>query len=51
MLDSLRWLRRWRADRCLVNTQVGNDAALTLYTDIGFRAQPEGLSVLALPLT
>ena len=51
VIDGLRWLRRWRADQCLVNTQVGNDAALALYTDLGFRAQPDGLSVLALPLT
>ena len=51
VIDGLRWLRRWRADQCLVNTQVGNDPALGLYTDLGFRAQPEGLSVLALALT
>jgi ribosomal protein S18 acetylase RimI-like enzyme len=50
VVDGLRWLRRWRADQCLVNTQVGNDAAVALYTDLGFRAQPDGLSVLALTL-
>lgn len=51
VVDGLRWLRRWRADECLVNTQVGNDPALALYTELGFRAQPEGLAVLALALT
>lgn len=51
VIEGLRWLRRWRVDECLVNTQVGNDAALALYTSLGFRPQPDGLSVLALALT
>lgn len=45
--DSLQWLRRWRADRVMVNTQLANAAALTLYERVGFRREPSGLSVLA----
>lgn len=48
--DGLRWLRRWRVEQCMVNTQVGNDAALALYTRMGFRSEPSGLSVLTLGL-
>lgn len=50
-IDALRWLRRWRADQCLVNTQVGNEVALTLYLQLGFRPEPTGLSVLSLALS
>ena len=49
-VDGLRWLRRWRVEQCLVNTQVGNEAALALYEHLGFRSQPDGLSVLGLSL-
>ena len=45
--DALRWLRRWRADRAMVNTQLANDAALSLYERVGFRRESSGLSVLA----
>ncbi|HUP85901.1 MAG TPA: GNAT family N-acetyltransferase [Acidimicrobiales bacterium] len=45
--DGLRWLRRWRADRAMVNTQLANDRALSLYERVGFRLEPSGLSVLA----
>jgi ribosomal protein S18 acetylase RimI-like enzyme len=45
--DALRWLRRWRADRAMVNTQLANDRALSLYERVGFRREPSGLSVLA----
>ena len=45
--DALRWLRRWRADRAMVNTQLANDPALSLYERVGFRREPSGLSVLA----
>jgi ribosomal-protein-alanine N-acetyltransferase len=45
--DGLRWLRRWRADRAMVNTQLANDRALSLYERVGFRREPSGLSVLA----
>lgn len=34
--DSLRWMARWRVKRALVNTHVGNDAALALYHRFGF---------------
>ncbi len=45
--DGLRWLRRWRCDRAMVNTQLANEGALALYERIGFRREPSGLSVLA----
>jgi GNAT superfamily N-acetyltransferase len=44
--DALRWLRRWRTDRAMVNTQLANDRALALYEGVGFRREPSGLSVL-----
>ncbi|HEX2040051.1 MAG TPA: GNAT family N-acetyltransferase [Acidimicrobiales bacterium] len=51
VLDGLRWLRRWRAERAVVNTQLENDAALALYESLGFRREPSGLSVLGVGLT
>jgi ribosomal protein S18 acetylase RimI-like enzyme len=45
--DALRWLRRWRAERAMVNTQLANDRALALYERVGFRREASGLSVLA----
>jgi ribosomal protein S18 acetylase RimI-like enzyme len=45
-LDGLRWLRRRGAERALVNTQVGNDAAFSLYCRLGFRLDPSDLAVL-----
>ena len=47
VVDGLRWLRRWRVERVIVNTQLDNDAALQLYEHLGFRRQPVGLSVLS----
>jgi ribosomal protein S18 acetylase RimI-like enzyme len=47
LLDGLTWMRRKGASRALVNTQVGNQAALTLYLQIGFEEEPVGLSVLS----
>ncbi len=47
LLDGLDWMRRRGVVRAVVNTQVGNDAALTLYTRVGFREDPAGLSVLS----
>ena len=44
--DALRWVRRRGAARAVVNTQLGNEAALALYTRAGFRIQPAGLAVL-----
>ena len=46
VVDGLRWLARRRADTAVVNTQVGNDTALSLYESLGFRRQPGGLVVL-----
>jgi ribosomal protein S18 acetylase RimI-like enzyme len=34
--DSLRWMARWRVHRALVNTHIGNTAALALYHGLGF---------------
>jgi len=47
VVDGLRWLARWRADQCVVNTQWGNASALALYESLGFRRLPQGLAVLA----
>jgi len=44
--DALRWMRRRGAARAVVNTQLGNEPALSLYTRAGFRVQPAGLAVL-----
>lgn len=49
-VDALRWLRRWRAERAVVNTQMGNEAALALYESLGFRREAAGLSVLSAAL-
>jgi len=46
LLDGLHWMRRRGVRRAVVNTQVGNAAALTLYYDVGFRREPSGLSVM-----
>jgi ribosomal protein S18 acetylase RimI-like enzyme len=46
VIDGLWWLRRWRVDRALVNTQHGNDQALALYKRLGFMNEPVGLAVL-----
>jgi len=46
VLDGLRWLRRRWATSVVVNTQVGNDAALSLYRRLGFVLEPGGLCVL-----
>ena len=51
LVDGLRWMRRRGVQRAVVNTQVGNDAALSLYQRTGFRLQPGGLAVLQHPLT
>lgn len=45
-LDGLRWLRRKGVSEAVVNTQLGNDAALALYLSLGFRQEPIQLSVL-----
>jgi ribosomal protein S18 acetylase RimI-like enzyme len=48
--DALRWLRRHRTDRALVNTQVDNEPALALYLRCGFEELPTGLCVMSRPL-
>jgi ribosomal protein S18 acetylase RimI-like enzyme len=47
VVDGLRWLKRWRVEQAVVNTQLENDRALQLYERLGFRRQPLGLSVLS----
>jgi ribosomal protein S18 acetylase RimI-like enzyme len=47
LLDGLAWMRRRGVARALVNTQVGNQAALNLYVQVGFEEEPTGLSVLS----
>jgi ribosomal protein S18 acetylase RimI-like enzyme len=46
LLDGLNWMRRRGVRRAVVNTQLGNSAALSLYLETGFRREPSGLSVL-----
>jgi ribosomal protein S18 acetylase RimI-like enzyme len=48
--DGLGWLRRWRVADVTVNTPTDNHPALALYEGLGFRRQPECLSVLAAEL-
>ncbi len=43
--DSLRWMARWRVQRALVNTHIGNDAALSLYHRLGFTDLSDRLHV------
>jgi ribosomal protein S18 acetylase RimI-like enzyme len=47
LLDGLRWMQRRGVARAVVNTQVGNEAALSLYLQTGFQEEPVGLSVLS----
>lgn len=47
VLDGLRWLRRRRVERAVVNTQLQNERALALYEGLGFRREPSGLTVLS----
>jgi ribosomal protein S18 acetylase RimI-like enzyme len=47
LLDGLVWMRRHGVERAIVNTQVGNEAALALYRHTGFQEEPTGLSVLS----
>lgn len=45
-IDGLRWLKRKAVSEAVVNTQLGNDAALRLYLSLGFREEPIQLAVL-----
>ena len=51
VIDALSWLTRRRAVRVMVNTQVGNEAALGLYLRLGFELEPVRLQVLVLELS
>jgi ribosomal protein S18 acetylase RimI-like enzyme len=51
LVDGLRWMRKRGVRRAVVNTQLGNDAALALYQQTGFRREPAGLSVLSTGLS
>lgn len=44
-LDGLHWLRRRRVRSAVVNTQQGNEIALSFYRHLGFRAAPSDLVV------
>jgi len=46
LLDGLHWMRHRGVRRAVVNTQVGNNPALALYYDAGFRQESSGLSVM-----
>ncbi len=45
VLDSLRWLARWRVGRVLVNTPTTNEGALALYESLGFHRLQDRLCV------
>ena len=51
VLDGLRWMKRRGVERAVVNTQLDNQPARSLYVRLGFREQPEGLAVLRQDLT
>ncbi|HUQ62812.1 MAG TPA: GNAT family N-acetyltransferase [Acidimicrobiales bacterium] len=44
-LDGLHWLRRRRVRSAIVNTQQGNETALSFYRHLGFRPAPSDLIV------
>jgi ribosomal protein S18 acetylase RimI-like enzyme len=46
VVDSLHWAARWRIERVLVNTHVGNEGALDLYASTGFERLDDELTVL-----
>ena len=50
VVDALRWLRRRRVHRVVVNTPSTNHAAISLYESLGFHREPEGLAVLGVEL-
>lgn len=47
VVDALRWLRRRRGRMMLVNTQESNEHALALYLRLGFRLEPDHLTVMS----
>ncbi len=50
VLDGLHWLRRRHVRGAVVNTQIGNEAALRLYRTLGFVPERDGLTVLTRPV-
>ena len=50
VVDALRWMDRRRLIDGVVNTGVGNAAALALYAGLGFQLRPEQLQVMQLDL-
>jgi ribosomal protein S18 acetylase RimI-like enzyme len=50
LLDGLHWLGDRGTRTAVVNTQHGNQTALSLYLHTGFRQQPNGLAVLSIGL-
>lgn len=50
IIDGLHWMKRWRVDEALVNTQESNERAVALYERLGFRRRPGGLAVLEIDL-
>jgi ribosomal-protein-alanine N-acetyltransferase len=46
VVDAVRWSARHRCRQLLVNTQLGNEAAVKLYESLGFRRARSGLAVL-----
>jgi ribosomal protein S18 acetylase RimI-like enzyme len=45
VVDSLRWMARWRVQRALVNTHIRNEVALGLYHRLGFTDLSDRLHV------
>lgn len=51
LADGLYWMARHGVTKAVVNTQMGNAAALSLYRATGFTDEPTGLSVLSTGLS
>ncbi len=49
VVDTLKWCRRHRVQRVVVNTQLDNHRALALYRRLGFVEAPVRLSLLTTP--
>jgi ribosomal protein S18 acetylase RimI-like enzyme len=51
LVDGVGWMLRRGVTQTVVNTQLENEPALSLYRRLGFRSEPTGLSVLSAGLT